>query len=113
MTKRKILGCSYPVIVGIVIIFVVLVLYTLLGGPIGSAIFHIPFPSWLKVATPAPELPPEEVFTIGGIPFTNTMIAVWITIVLLVLISFFAFRKPKIIPRGLQLVMEFDLRLAA
>jgi F-type H+-transporting ATPase subunit a len=107
VTKRKILGCSFPVIIGIGIVFVLLIAYTLLGGPIGSAIFHIPFPSWLKVATPAPELTPEEVFTIGVVPFTNTMIAVWITIILLVVVSFFAFRKPKIVPRGLQLVMEF------
>ena len=107
MTKRKILGCSFPLVVGIGVLFIVLVLYTLLGGPIGSAVFHINYPDWLKVPPPSPELPPEELFAIGGFPFTNTMLAAWVTIILVVLLSFFAFRKPKMVPKGLQAVMEY------
>lgn len=107
MTKRKILGCSFPVVLVIGIIFLILVVYTLLGGPIGSAIFHINYPDWLRVSPPSPELPPEELFNIGSFAFTNTMLAAWVTIILVVLLSFFAFRKPKLVPRGLQSVMEF------
>lgn len=107
MPKRKILGCSFPVVVGIGILFLVLVIYTLLGGPIGSALFHIAYPSWLVVGPPAPELPPEPIFEIGSFQFTNTMLAAWITIILLVSVSYFAFRKPKLVPRGLQSFMEF------
>lgn len=107
MTKRKIMGCSFPVALGIGVLFLVLLIYTLLGGPIGSAILHISYPSWLKVSPPSPKLPPEAIFSIGSFSFTNTMLAAWITIILLVLLSFFAFRKPKLIPRGLQSIMEF------
>lgn len=107
MTKRKIIGCPFPVFIGISILFLVLVIYTLLGGPIGSAMFHISYPSWLKVGPPAPELPPEAVFNIGSFSVTNTMIATWITIIVLVLLSYFAFRKSKLVPRGLQSFMEF------
>ena len=107
MTKRKILGCSFPVVLVIGIIFLILVIYTLLGGPIGSAFLHINYPGWLKISPPAPQLPPETIFTIGNFDFTNTMLSVWITIVLVVLLSYIAFRKPRIVPRGLQSVMEF------
>ena len=47
---------------------------------------------------------------------TNTMITTWITIVVLVLISFFATRRMRDVPRGLQnlveVITEFFLNLA-
>jgi len=64
-------------------------------------------PEWLKVEKPAPTLAPGVITRIGGLPITNTMITAWITIIILVLVSFLAFRKPKIVPTGLQKVMEF------
>ncbi len=107
MTKRKILGCSFPVVIGAGILVLLLAFYSLLGGPIGSAIFKINFPSWLKLAQPHFELAAETLFNIGSFPFTNTMIATWITMIVVVLLSYFAFRKPKVVPGGLQAVMEF------
>ena len=107
MAKRKILGCSFPVVIGVGILLLLLVIYSLAGGPIGSAILNINYPDWLKVSRPAPELPAEVIFNTGGFAFTNSMIATWITIVVVVLLSYLAFRKPRLIPRGLQSMMEF------
>jgi F-type H+-transporting ATPase subunit a len=107
VAKRKILGCSFPVVIGVGILLLLLVIYSLAGGPIGSAILNINYPDWLKVSRPAPELPAEVIFNTGGFAFTNSMIATWITIVVVVLLSYFAFRKPRLIPRGLQSLMEF------
>ncbi len=99
---------SFPFIIGIFIITILLIVFGLLSGPIGAAILGHEFgPSWLHVETPQPDLAPGALFHIGTFPVTNTMITAWITIVLIVLLTFFAFRKPKIIPRGLQNLMEF------
>jgi len=48
----------------------------------------------------------EEGRSVGGFPITNTMLGAWLTILVLGLLSFFATRKMKLIPSGLQNVME-------
>jgi F-type H+-transporting ATPase subunit a len=94
-------------------ILLILVLYTLLGGPIGSKLLdtlvgrHFDLPTWLQVPSPEPELPAEALFQIGSFPITNSNITAWISIIVIVLLSFFAFRRMKIVPSGLQGVMEF------
>lgn len=59
---------------------------------------------------------PEAILSIGGevehgravsgFPITNTMLGSWLTILVLGLLMFFATRKMKLVPRGLQNVVE-------
>ena len=99
---------SFPFIIGIAIIAIFLLLFGVLSGPIGTTIIGHQFgPSWLHVETPQPELAPGTLFKVGSLPVTNTMITAWITIILIILLTYFAFRKPKKFPTGLQNFMEF------
>jgi F-type H+-transporting ATPase subunit a len=106
--NKKILGCSFPLLIIFCIVLLALVIYGLASGPIGTSLLGKEFgPSWLHVESPEPELAPGVLFNIGFIHITNTMVTAWITIILLVLISFLAFRRPKLVPSGLQKFMEF------
>jgi F-type H+-transporting ATPase subunit a len=107
--NKKIFGLSTPVLFIILIIFLALALYGLLIGPIGTKLIgHYIGPAFLEQAeAPRPELAPGIIFNIGFLPITNTMITAWITIVILVLLTYLAFRRPKLVPSGLQKVMEF------
>lgn len=64
------------------------------------------------------QLAPETIFTIPGInwPVTNTLFCTWISIIVLVLLFFFATRRGDMIPRGIQnameILIEFLLNLA-
>ena len=55
---------------------------------------------------PHVELPAEVLWSPGGIPITNTMLAAWLTILVMGLLSYFATRRMKLVPSGLQNVME-------
>ena len=76
------------------------------GGFLGSPLAHIELPAESITASPL----------FLGFEITNTMIATWIAIVVLVVISFFATRRISEVPRGLQnlveVVIEFFLNLA-
>ena len=48
------------------------------------------------------KLPPEVVFRIFNLPITNTIISAWLSIVVLVTISYLSTRKMKLIPSGIQ-----------
>ncbi|MDD5702181.1 MAG: F0F1 ATP synthase subunit A [Dehalococcoidales bacterium] len=116
MSKKRILGCSFPVLIGITVVLLLLMLFGIITGPIGQSLAEqFPVlapvvnsgPDWLHVEKPVPVLAPGVIARVGGFPITNTMITAWITILILVVVSFLAFRKPKIVPSGLQKVMEF------
>jgi F-type H+-transporting ATPase subunit a len=105
--KRGCLGCSFPLVAGIVIIVIALTIIGFLTGSIGTKLLGRSIgPSWLHVPTPEVELPPEALFHIGSFSVTNTMITAWITIVLVIVLSYLAFRRPKLVPSGLQSMME-------
>lgn len=107
MPKRGCLGCSFPVVVGLLIIFIALFVVGFIVGPIGSSMLgDAGLPSWLSVPRPDPKLPAEVVFQIFGFPITNSVVAAWITIVVLVGISYAATRKIKLIPSRLQAFLE-------
>ena len=76
------------------------------GGFLGSPLAHIELPAESITASPL----------FLDFEITNTMIATWIAIVVLVVISFFATRRISEVPRGLQnlveVVIEFFLNLA-
>jgi F-type H+-transporting ATPase subunit a len=106
--NKKILGCSFPLILIICLILLVMTVFGVLSGPIGESLLGEEFgPSWLHIEPPQPDLEPGILFYIGFFPVANTMITVWITIILLVLVSYIAFRRPKLVPKGLQKFMEF------
>ncbi|MFC1995879.1 F0F1 ATP synthase subunit A [Chloroflexota bacterium] len=110
MPKRGCLGCSFPIIVGSVVVLLVLFVIGFVSGPLGKSMLgDVGLPSWLSVPQPHPELPVEEVFHLFGFPISNTIIAAWLTIVVLVGFSYAATRRLRIIPARLQNMLEFAL----
>jgi F-type H+-transporting ATPase subunit a len=87
----------------------IILLVLLVFAGIGAILVRIPSP-------PHVVLPPEALVSIGGdveegkavsgFPITNTMVTAWITIIVLGLVSYFATRKMKLVPKGLQNVIE-------
>ena len=110
MPKRGWLGCPFPILVGILIIFLTLTVFSLIIGALGSSLFgDLGLPSWLTVPQPEPKLPAEGVFHLFGFPITNSIIAAWLTIVVLVGISYAVTHRIKLIPGRLQCLLEFAL----
>jgi F0F1-type ATP synthase membrane subunit a len=99
--KRRLLGCSFPLAIGLIILAIALFVIGLLSGPLFSDI-HLPF----SVAQPHPELPAETVFHILGFPVTNSIIATWITMIVLVGVSYAVSHRMKLIPGKLQTALE-------
>lgn len=54
---------------------------------------------------------PGPFFKVGPIYFTNTLITAWITVITLVGFFYFATRKMKIVPRGLQNFAELVIEI--
>lgn len=44
----------------------------------------------------------EPLFHFGTLPITNTLLAVWLVMVVLITVAFFAGRKPTLVPGKLQ-----------
>lgn len=53
----------------------------------------------------------EKVFSIFGIPISNSIIASWMTMLILIVISILATRKMKLVPTGLQNAVETVLEM--
>ena len=110
MPKGKILGLSFPMIIGLMVVLLVLFIVGFVSGPLGKSILgDVGLPSWLSVSQPHPELPAEVVFHLFGFPITNSIIAAWITIIFLVGFSYAVTRRMKLIPGRLQGIFEFLL----
>ena len=108
--KKGCLGCSFPLIIGILVVLLVLFLVGFASGPLGQSIFgDLGLPSWLGVSQPHPELPAEVVFHPFGFPLTNSVIAAWVTIIFLVGFSYVVSRRLRLIPRRWQALLEFAL----
>lgn len=100
------LGCSTRLATLIALVVAILFFVGLVGGAIGQSLgADIGF---LKV-------PPLEVHSffkgdalvqVGGFTITNTLVASWITMVVVVLLAFAATRKMKVIPGRLQALVE-------
>ena len=115
MPKRRFLGFSSPIVVGILLVLLALFLVSLLSGPLGSSLFgDLGLPGWLSVSPPDPKLPPEEVIHlfhtdflgIGSVGITNTIITAWLSIIVLVGISYAVTRRLKLVPARLQSMVE-------
>ncbi|MDH7485172.1 MAG: FoF1 ATP synthase subunit a [Anaerolineae bacterium] len=61
--------------------------------------------------TPGITLEAEKVFQILGFPVTNSMIASWLTMIILIVVSILAGRRMKLIPTGFQNVVETVLEM--
>ncbi len=112
--KRRFLGCSLPVLIIILIVVLALLIIGFLSGGIGQKLLekyeiNLNLPSWLIAESPAPHLPASTLFHVFGLPITNTIIAGWITIVFLVLVSWLITRRMQLVPRRPQAVFEFAL----
>ena len=75
-------------------------------GPLGSSFFGKEPPSILNIPKPHVALPAEPVFHVGHFSITNTLIASWFTILVLVGVSIFLTRKMKLIPGKRQGLAE-------
>ena len=110
MPKRGCLGFSFPVLVGISVVILALGVISLLSGALGKSFFgDIGLPGWLSLPQPHPELPAEVVFHLVGFPVTNSIIAAWLSIIVLVGISYAITRRLKLIPTRLQSMLESAL----
>jgi F-type H+-transporting ATPase subunit a len=108
--KRRFLGCSFPLLVAILAVFLVVFVIGFLAGPVGQTIFRgVRLPSWLSIAQPHPELPAEVVFHVFGFPITNSIIGAWLTIIVLVVFSYVVTRRSRLVPRRWQTVLEFGI----
>lgn len=108
--KKGCLGCSFPVLIGLTVVFLALLIVSFAAGPLGQNLLgDIGLPDWLSVPQPQPELPAEVVLHIFGFPITNSVIAAWVTIIFLVGFSYAVTRRMKLIPGRLQAAFEFLL----
>jgi len=101
---------SFPVLVGISVLILALGVISLLSGALGKSLLgDIGLPGWLSVPQPHPELPAGVVFHLLGFPITNSIIAAWLSIIILVGIFYAATRRVKLIPTRLQSMLESAL----
>jgi len=106
--KKGCLGCSFPLIIGLAVVLLVLLGIGIAAGPVGKSLFgDLGLPSWLTVPQPELKLPADTVFHLFGFPITNSVVAAWFTIVFLVGFSYLITRRMKLIPGRLQAVFEF------
>jgi F-type H+-transporting ATPase subunit a len=107
--KRGCLGCSFPVLVIVAVIVVALVIFGFLAGAIGQKMTGLHFPTWLVVPSPDPHLPAPVIFHVLGLPITNGVLAGWITVIFLAVLSWAVTSRMQIVPRRLQAAFEFVL----
>ncbi len=110
MPKRSYLGCSLPILVGVLVVFLILFVIGFVVGPLGRSLFgDLGLPSWFSVPRPEPKLPAEVVFHLFDFPITNSIIGAWLSIAILVGISYAVTHRLKLIPTRLQSLLEFAL----
>jgi F-type H+-transporting ATPase subunit a len=99
-------GCSIKILAFVIIILLVLFLAGLIIGPLGSSLLGIKPPGFLDVSKPHVELPSEGIFHVSGFTITNTLLASWLTIIVLIGLVYVCTRKMKLIPGRLQNLAE-------
>jgi len=104
-------GCATKIIVLTVVIILGFFLVGFIFGPLGASFFGIETPEMLDVSKPHIELPAEGIFDVAGFSITNTLIASWLTIIVLVVLFFVLTRKMKLIPGRLQGLAEMAVEM--
>ena len=95
---------SNPKTLAILIIALIAFVVSLLGGALGNAFgFGFLGAPLAHIQIPAEPFIPAKIF---GFTLKNTMVTAWITIVVLLIISFFATRRMSEVPTGLQNLVE-------
>jgi F-type H+-transporting ATPase subunit a len=107
--KKGCLGCSLPVAIILTVVVLALVILGILAGPLGRAFNISGLPHWMTLEQPAPRLAADVVFHIFGFPVTNTILATWITMLVLIILAVIAARRLKLIPGRLQSMWENTL----
>lgn len=100
------MGCS-PILFGLGIAILALAVISFINGAIGSKFVDAEAFKFLRVTQPHVSLATEPIFNIAGFPITNSIIAAWLTIVVLLILFTIGTRKMKLVPRGLQNFLEF------
>ncbi len=107
--KKGCLGCS-PVIIILALVLISLFVFGVLAGPLGQSAFGLHLPSWISPEhAPEPHLPAPVIFEVFGFGITNTLLATWITMAVLIVFALLATRKAKIVPKGIQNLFEYIL----
>jgi F-type H+-transporting ATPase subunit a len=91
----------------IIVVSIILLAVSFLGGAIGRSFVDIDLPNWIIVSKPQFELSPEVVFHIFRLPVTNTILSAWLSMVAVIVISYLGTRKMKLVPSGIQNIAEF------
>jgi F-type H+-transporting ATPase subunit a len=78
----------------------------LVFGPLGSSFLGMKPPAIFQVPRPTVELPSEPVAHIGHFAVTNSLIASWLTMIVLVGLSILLTRKMKLVPGKRQAMAE-------
>ena len=107
------LGCSTRVLVIIAILLIALVVVGSIGGILVSDLLGITSPSFMKFPELHVELKSESITEpfLSGFSLTNTILAAWVTIIVLVVIAYAATRKMKLVPGRLQGLVEAGLEM--
>ena len=101
-------GCSINL--GIVLIVLALFVIGLISGALGNAfIGDTSIGKAVAIETPHIQLPGEVIFHIGSFGVTNTLLTSWISMIILVLISWAVTRKIKLVPTRMQALLESAL----
>src|SRR4030042_2256295 len=99
-------GCLTAVMLGSVVILLVLLVVGFVLGPIGAKILGIETPSILSVSKPHVQLPAEGLFEVAGFSISHTLIASWLTIIILVVAFYICTRKMSLVPSRVQGLAE-------
>jgi len=100
------LGCATRIIVLSLVIILALFVVGFVFGPLGHSFFGIQVPSFMAVPKPHVELASEGVLEVAGFSITNTLIASWLTVIVLAIVFYVCTRKMKLIPGRLQNLAE-------
>jgi len=99
-------GCATKIIIFALVIILALFAVGFVFGPLGASFFGIQVPSFLAVPRPHVTLPSEAVFEVAGFRITNTLLASWLTVIVLAIVFYVCTRKMKLIPGRLQNLAE-------
>ena len=93
------------VMLTLAVVFLVLMVVSFIGGSVGAIIRGGEPLGIFAVPSPHTQLPAEHPFP--GLPITNTMIASWLSMLVIFSLFFISTRRMKLVPRGLQNLVEF------
>ncbi|HUT69189.1 MAG TPA: F0F1 ATP synthase subunit A [Desulfatiglandales bacterium] len=107
--KRR--GGGFLKIGVLVVAFLAMIIVSFIGSKVGSGIVGSEPLSFLSIDAPNYHPAPERPF--HSLPITNTMITAWISILLLGGLFFMGTRNMKLVPTGLQNLLELVVEAAA